>query len=269
MVSQIPYGGYKEIFKNSPATMLIMDTNAPVYTILDVNDAYLSATNTTRETLVGRGVFAAFPANPSDDESKNIERTIYSFEQAIKTKAPHTMSKYRYDIPIRGTDKFEERYWTTTNTPVLDEGGNVIYFIHSPLNVTELYKSREREKAGIEALKTQREQLYSTFMQAPVGIAIFKGPDYITELINPPLCELYGKTVDEMLGKNAFDVLSSTKGLGFEELVDNVMATGRAFKGDGLAVPLYRNGKLETVYLNFVYEPFRENDARRRRLGAV
>ena len=28
------------------------------------------------------------------------------------------MSNYRYDIPIRGTDKFEERYWTTTNRPI-------------------------------------------------------------------------------------------------------------------------------------------------------
>jgi PAS domain S-box-containing protein len=260
MVSQILEEGYREIFKNSPAAMLIMDIDAPSYTILDVNNAYLDSTNATREALVGRGVFAAFPANPTDEESKNIERTIYSFEQAINTKSPHTMSNYRYDIPLRGTNEFEERYWTTTNTPVLDENGNVKYFIHSPLNVTELYKTHQREKAGIEALNNQRRQLYSTFMQAPVGIAIFKGPDYITELINPPLCELYGKTVDEMLGKNAFEVLSYTKGLGFEELVDNVRLTGVPFKGEGLAAPLFRNGKLETVYLNFVYEPFRESD---------
>lgn len=260
MVSKVAEEGYKEIFKNSPAAMLIMDTDAPFYTILDVNEAYLSSTNTARETLIGHGVFAAFPANPSDEESKNIERTIFSFEQAINTKAPHTMSNYRYDIPIRGTGEFEERYWTTTNTPVLDENGDVQYFIHSPLNVTELYQTRQREKAGIEALKNQRQQLYATFMQAPVGIAIFKGPEYITELINPPLCDLYGTTVHEMLGKNAFDVLPSTKGLGFEQIVDNVMLTGTPFKGEELATPLFRNGKLETVYLDFVYEPFRETD---------
>jgi PAS domain S-box-containing protein len=260
MAENIPEKGYKEIFDNSPATMLMVGTDAPLYTILDVNEAYLTATNSARESLVGKGVFAAFPANPTDEESKNIERTIFSFEQAISTKKPHTMSNYRYDIPVRGTNEFEERYWTTTNRPILDENGNVKYFIHSPANVTALYKLAEKEKAAVEALKNQRQQLYSTFMQAPVGIAIFHGPEYVVELINPSLCEIYGKTVEEMLGKPVFEVLTHAKGLGFEELIDNVRLTGVPFKGYGLPAPIVRNGILETVYFNFVYEPFREID---------
>ncbi|MDB4904897.1 MAG: yycG 3 [Mucilaginibacter sp.] len=260
MIPQVLEEGYKEIFKNSPVAMLIVGTNAPLFTILDVNNAYLTSTNTTHETLVGKGVFAAFPANPTDEESKNIERTTFSFEQAINTKKAHTMSNYRYDIPIRGTKEFEERYWTATNTPVMDENGNVKYFIHLPLNVTELYKATQREKAGVEALKNQRQQLHSFFMQAPVGIAILRGSEYIVELINPPLCEIYSKTMDEMLGRSIFDVLTHIKGHGFEELLDNVLLTGVPFRGEAYPAPLIRNGKLETVYFNFVYEPFREND---------
>jgi len=260
MVKKVPEGGYKDIFNCCPATILVMDIDAPYYTILDVNEAYLNATNSTRSELMGKPVFGAFPANPTDEVSRNIERTIFSFEQAIQTKKPHTMANYRYDIPIRGTDEFEERWWTTTNTPILDEKGEVIYFIHSPENVTELYKLGEREKAGVEALKNQRKQLYSTFMQAPVGIAIFKGPEYRVELINTPLCELYGQTVEEMSGKPVFEVLTHAKGLGFEELLDDVRLTGRAFKGQGLPAPMFRNGKVETVYLDFVYEPYKEDD---------
>jgi len=260
MVKKVPGGGYQDIFNCSPATILVMDVDAPYYTILDVNEAYLTATNSTREELLGKSVFGAFPANPTDEESKNIERTIFSFEQAIQTKKPHTMYNYRYDIPIRGTGEFEERWWTTTNTPILDENGEVSYFIHSPENVTLLYKLSEREKAGVEALKNQRKQLYSTFMQAPVGIAIFKGPEYVVELINPPLCELYGQSLEGMLGKPVFEVLTHAKGLGFEQLIDKVRITGEPFKGQGLAAPIYRNGKVETVYLDFVYEPFREDD---------
>jgi PAS domain S-box-containing protein len=260
MATKIPFEGYKDIFNNTPAAILVMLTDAPSYTIIDVNDAYLTSTNTTRETLVGKSVFAAFPGNPTDEVSKNIERTIFSFEQAITHKKPHTMSNYRYDIPIRGTDEFEERYWTTTNIPILDEQGEVEYFIHSPANVTELNQLAQREKAGIEALKNQRAQLYSTFMQAPVGIAILRGPEYIVDLINSPLCELYGKSVKEMQNKPVFEVLKHAKGLGFEELLDNVRLTGVAFKGQGLSFPLIRNKQLETVYVNFVYEPFREDD---------
>ena len=115
--------GYRDIFEHSPAAILILDTDAPLFTILDVNTAYLCSTNSTREELIGRSVFGAFPANPSDEVSKNIERTIFSFEEAIRNRKTHTMYNYRYDIPVRGTETFEERYWTTSNTPILDENG--------------------------------------------------------------------------------------------------------------------------------------------------
>jgi len=249
---------YNLVFANSPAAKLVIATDAPDYTILDVNDAYLDATNTTKEALVGKSVFAVFPGNPSDEDSKNIERTIDSFEQAIHNKAPHTMSHYRYDIPVPGKPgEFEERYWTTTNSPVLDENDEVKFFIHSPLNVTEIVKLTEKERVAVEALRKQREDLLAIFMQAPVGIGIFLGENYVVDLINPPLCELYGKSIEEMLNKPVFDVLTHAKGLGFEQLLDKVRLTDEPFHGEGLAVPLMRNGKVDTTYVDFVYHPFK------------
>jgi len=260
MSKLIPESGYKATFNKISAAILLIDIDAPLYTILDVNEAYLMATNSTREALVGKSVFGAFPANPSDEEAKNIKMTIFSFEEAIRTKMPHTMSDYRYDIPVRGTEEFEERYWTTSNTPVLDENENVSYLIHSPANVTELIKLREKEIASVEALKNHRQQLYSTFMQAPVGIAIFRGPEFVVDLINPTLCEIYTRTVEEMLGKPIFEVLVHIRGQGFDKLLEQVMLTGVPFKGQGYPASLLRNGKLETVYFDFVYEPYREID---------
>ena len=252
--------GYRDIFHNSQAAMLIIDVDAPAYTMLDVNNAYLQVTNTRREDLIGKSVFGVFPGNPTDNVSKNIERTIYSFEQAIKNKVPHTMSDYRYDIPIPGSNEFEERYWTTSNSPVMNEAGEVMYFIHSPANVTELHRITEKEKAGVQALREQQQQLYSTFMQAPVGIGIFKGADNVVHLVNPSLCELYGKTQAELMGKPIFDVLTHVDRNVFGALLDNVRLTGESFKGEGIEIVLMRNGALEKVFVNFVYEPFRETD---------
>ena len=251
---------YHSVFNKSEATKLLLAVDAPSYTIIDVNFAYLNATNSNRETLVGNSVFGVFPANPTDEESKNIERTIYSFEEAVRTKKPHTMYNYRYDIPIRGTNEFEERYWTTTNTPVLDELGNVKFLIHSPTNVTEVFKLAQREKQAMEALITQRKQLYSIFMQAPVGIGIFLGADYIIDLINPPLEKFYGCLFSDVKGIPVFDALPSGRGLGFEQLLDNVRLTGNPYYGNGVVIPLVRNGVFENVYVDFVYEPFRNDD---------
>ena len=260
MNDEISLAGYISIFNCSPVAKLIMKPDAPVYTIIDVNEAYLSATNSTRESLIGKPVFAAFPGNPTDLESKNIERAKLSFEEAIRSKSPHTISNYRYDIPIPGSSEFEERYWTTTNIPVLNDKGEVEFFIHSPNDVTEIYKLEQREKAGIDALKNQRKQLYSLLMQSPVGIGIFKGPNYVTELINEPLCSLYGKSSEEIVGRPIFEVLSFAKGLGFEELADEVCRSGKSYRGKDQPIQLLRDGMLQNVYIDFVYEPFRDDD---------
>ncbi len=255
-----PGAGYNSIFYNNPSPMLIIGTDAPTYTMLDVNDAYLASTHTKREDLIGQPVFAVFPANPSDQVSKKIDEVIFSFEEAIQKKKPHVMSNYRYDIPIPGTDQFEERYWTTNNTPVLDAQGEVLYLIHSPSNVTELFKSTEREKAALKTLERQQHRLNATFMQAPVGIGIFKGPDNVVDLINPPLCELTGKKKEDVVGKTIFDALPSARGIGFEEILDKVRLTGEPFKGSGITAPIVRNGVSENVHLNIVCEPYREDD---------
>lgn len=258
MNKMLPGGKYKEIFYNSPATMLIISINAPEYIILDVNNAYLLLTNTKREFLTGKSFFEVFPANPADTISRNIERSMFSFDRAIKSKVPHIMSNYRYDIPIPESTEFEERYWTTSNTPILGNKGEVLYVIHSTLDVTIPFKLAEKEKA--EDLRNRERMLSSTFMQSPVGIAIFKGPDYIVDLINPPFCEIYGKTVEEMKGRAVFDIFSHAKGMGFETLLDRVRLTGESYQGLGLPTPLVRNGNVGNAYLNFVYEPYREND---------
>ena len=250
--------GYKEIFNHSPIAKLIISVASPDYNIIDVNNTYLKATNTRKHELIGKPVFMAFPGNPTDPDSKNIEKTIHSFEEAIRTRQPHTMEKYRYDIPGPEAGQFIERYWSTVNTPVFDSYGNIQFIIHAPKDVTAHHYLEKREKAGIETLKLQRKQLYSTFMQAPVGIGIFKGPDLMVTMINPALCRIYGKSIKELLGNPIFEVLPFVKGRGFEELVENVLRTGETFEGIGVELPLIRNGILEKVYVDFVFEPFYE-----------
>jgi len=260
MRDQLSQQVYKNIFYSSTSAQLMVGVDAPFYTILDVNNAYLNTTNTKRDLIINKPVFDAFPANPTESASTNVALSAYSFSQAIKNKLPHTTSNFRYDLPIPGTDRFEERYWTTTNTPILDDDGEVIMILHTPVDVTGMVKIVGREKANLQALKQQRKQLYSTFMQAPVGIGIFKGAENIVEMINPQLAEIYGISQELLVGRPVFSVLPDAKGYGFEEKMDRVRLTGEAFKASEVAVPLIRNGVQEDVYIDLVYEPFREED---------
>ena len=152
MVTSLSGEGYKDVFNNSPLAMLIISTDAPAYTILDANNAYLSLSNTRRENITGKTFFEAFHAN---NLSKNTECILFSFEQAIINKAPHEISNYSLGTPVAVTG-FQEQYFTANNTPVLDTDGRVIYLVHT---ATKDYNHTEKEKAIIPISTEIKEEV--------------------------------------------------------------------------------------------------------------
>ena len=260
MSTAIATTDYKDIFYHGPGLRLIIAADAPDFTIMDVNDAYLNATNTRREDLIGKPLFSAFNIRRTEEVAKSTAQMERSLYEALLTGNPQPMTEYRFDIPVENSDGFETRYWSASNIPVKGENGNIRFFIHTVTDITELHQLKMREQANLEALKRQREQLYSIFMQAPVAIGIFMGTDYTVDLINPPLSELYGENMEEMLGKPLFEVLGAEQDPSFRSILDQVRITGIPYQGDGLKVPLGALGHLETRHLDFMYEPFRGED---------
>lgn len=259
-MTNFPDSAFVTIFNESPAPMAVLKPQGPDYIILDVNKVFVNASKFTKEELIDQSIFVVFPDRRDDSTSENLDRLRESFQEAIKTKSPAVMRDYRYDVAKQNTLEFQESHWTTTTTPILDDEGTVLYLLYAPENVTELKLANAREQAALELLKAQQSKLFSVFMQAPVGIGIIKGKNYLVEMINPSLCEVYGQSQNDLLGQPLFDVLKEARGAGFEELLDTVISTGKPFKGEAYEMSLMRNGNLETVCLDFVYEPFEEQD---------
>ena len=66
---------YQRLFVTAPSPYLVLDANL---VIVAVNDAYLTATATDRNALLGRPIFDAFPDNPDDptaDGVRNLRRS--------------------------------------------------------------------------------------------------------------------------------------------------------------------------------------------------
>ena len=138
--SQILYGA---LFNATRSAYLVLAPDAPQYTIIDVNRAYLSATMTERERLIGRGVFEVFPANPSDAGEAGARDLRASFNRVVATRRPDTMAVLKYDIR-RPDGSYEERHWIPFNTPVLNDSGELVGIIHHAQDVTDYVKLRER-----------------------------------------------------------------------------------------------------------------------------
>ena len=109
-------------------------------------------------------------------------------------------------------------------------------------------------------IKASEEQFRLLVLQAPVAICVMRGKNYIIEIINKGMYEMWDRTLEEALNKPAFEVLPELMEQGFKELLDNVYNTGQRFVAAELPISLKRNGKIENAFVKFVYEPLREID---------
>ncbi len=135
------------LLEAAPGAYLVVD---PRFHIVAVTDAYLRATLTVREEILGHPLFDVFPDNPNDPEATGTRNLRASLETVLRTGAPHSMPVQKYDIRRPDSGEFEERYWKPLNAPVLLDDGSVAYIIHSVEEVTSLVR--------LEHLKGVNEQ---------------------------------------------------------------------------------------------------------------
>lgn len=139
---------YRAVFERTPGLYLVIDAK---FDIVAANDAYLTATMTARDDIVGRSLFAVFPDNPGDSAADGVQNLRASLLKVLKTRAPDQMKIQKYDIERRGVGGFEVRYWSLLNIPVLGADGYVRWIIHAVEDVTELATMRAEVAATREA----------------------------------------------------------------------------------------------------------------------
>ena len=133
-------------------------------------------------------------------------------------------------------------------------------YLVKPFSVNELLA---RVKAQIRIARVRRHaetHLRNFFQQAPIIIVVLRGPTFIVEIANEKLLEYWGRTLDETLHKPLLEVLPEISQQGLTELLTNVMTTGNRRIENEREVPLFRNGKQETTYVSYVYEPLRNDE---------
>ena len=96
-------------------------------------------------------------------------------------------------------------------------------------------------------------------MQAPVAIAVFRGPDFIAEIANDAYLPLVGKTREQFVGKPLFESLPEIKAT-LEPIAKDLIITGNPFLANEFEIVINRFGKHETCYFNFIWKPLLESD---------
>lgn len=151
---------FQKLFESVPGLYLAM---TPDFIIVAVSDAYLAATMTRREEIVGHHMFEVFPDNPADSQATGVANLRASLERALQSRAPDVMPTQKYDIrlPESRGGGFEERYWTPVNSPVIGRDGKVEYLLHRVEDVSEFVLLRqmgEQQEQTSQELKSQLQK---------------------------------------------------------------------------------------------------------------
>ncbi len=249
------------VFRALPGAYLLL---SPDLVIEAVSDEYLAVTLTTRASLMGRSLFEAFPDNPAAPDAHATHNLRASLEQVLATGQPHEMARQRYDVPDpTRAGRFVERYWLPRNAPIWDEQGRTTHLLHTVIEVTEqaqneaqLRASQNRERAALAAAQAQ-QQLQAVFAQAPVAICVFRGVDYVLDVVNNDMVHILGQPLEKLVGRPFFETLPELATQGLRELLDEVWQTGETFVAQAMEIHLARHAPGETGFYNFIYQLLR------------
>ncbi len=163
-----------------------------------------------------------------------------TFDDAL----PLVLNRYGYD---------EQTYFKFSYNPIPGDGGET----------GGLFCVCTEETAQVADRKKLEEsnQLVQRFiLQAPVAMCLYRGQNYVVEVINQKLLEIWGKSFDEAINKPLFEVMPEAKEQGFEHLLDRVYITGERFAANGISITLPHGTEKKTIYVNLLYEAYRESD---------
>jgi len=263
----------EQLFNLSPNPYVILDRELR---LIGMNDAYLGVTGRSREELLGTNMFDAFPSDPDSSSGRLLRQ---SFAKVLATGEVDHLSLIPYPIP--GPDgQPEDRYWSATHTPIVDESGEISFILQHTVDVTELHLLRSRLAAddGVLqvhtdlmrradavqgeniALGEEREYLRMLFEQAPGFMAVLREPEHIFNIANKAYRALVGR--EDLVGKAVREALPDVAGQGFYELLDQVYQSGATYTAHASRVILQPPGSdvPEERFLDFVYQPIRNHE---------
>lgn len=135
---------FQMLFEALPGNFLVLQPNAPDYTVLAVSDELLRITAKKRQDVVGKSVFEVYPENPDAITATGPSAFRSSLESALQYKKPDQMPVIRYDVH-NAEGIFEDRFWSASSKPVLNKEGEVVYIIHSTIDVTDQIRAEKNK----------------------------------------------------------------------------------------------------------------------------
>ena len=171
-------------------------------------------------------------------------------ESVFETGQSFHSRNSRIDIVIDNV--LQSFYFNYSFTPLYDLNGKIYGVMNTAVEITDLFLAKQK-------IEESDKRFRDTVRQAPVGITILRGPEYIVEMANEAYLKLVDREEKTFVGKPLYHSLPEVKE-SVSALLDGVLNTGIPFHGIEVPIPLNRFGKIETSYFDFLYHPLKEEN---------
>jgi len=146
-------------------------------------------------------------------------------------------------------------------------------YLVKPFSTKELLARITTQLSMRERIEENEKQLEYFIKKAPVGIAVYKGPDFIIEAANDRVLEMWGKTFDQVKGKTLTDIFPEiitqeyTREL-YKVSVEKFLK-GETFTVNEVEFAFQRKGRPYKGWYNCTYEPLKDPHGNRTGIIAV
>ena len=234
------------ILRAAPGNYLILLPNPPQFTIADVTDAYLKATYTERESIVGKGLFEVFPDNPDLPDATGVKNLRASLEHVLRYKETHVMERQRYDVLNPSMGRFTFKIWSPLNKPVLNNG-DVQYIIHCVEDITEKAELELSRRAAVDTLQQKtietnsQKLIIESILEASFnGIYALRAlrnsnrdiTDFQYLFVNKNTANMLGINAADAIGKSILELIPENKDNGFFDLFCYVLMNSKAVRDE-------------------------------------
>ena len=161
--NQQPDVNFAALFEFAPGCCVVLLPDEG-FTIVAVNQAYLRATHTNREKILGKGLFEIFPSSVYEGAEAANANIRASLHAALSTQEINTLAAQQYDLRSPGSTSggMEEHYWNIRNKPVLSASGATKYILQEMEDITDFVRLHDyggRQASLTESLKTRTERM--------------------------------------------------------------------------------------------------------------
>lgn len=250
----------------------------PDMTIQFANEGMLSLWG-KNASVIGKALIVAIPELEDQPFLSILQEVWRTGKSYSVTEAPARLIKN--GVPV--TDYFDYEY-----KPLLDQNNKTWCILNTARNVSlrreHQHQIQEKEKkeqglmeemaatleeltatndelnSSLKLLAESREQVRTIIEQAPVGIAMLKGPEFIIDIANPTILKIWGHRLADVQGLPHETARPELQGQPMSQWLREAFEKGERKTNNELPILLRHNDGLREAIVNSIYQPIFSSD---------